>query len=339
MSQFDTILQSQKASSFFVLTDENLVSYYPQFIHSLRQNHASYLQIIPAGEIYKSWLQAETIFRQMMRLQLDRKSILVVFGGGVLSDLGGYCASQYLRGIPYLLIPTTLLAQVDACIGGKVAINFENTKNLLGHFYPPQQVWIDPNFIQTLPAHQIRSGLGEIIKYGMIGPFFLLEQLLSISWEEWKEKHLLETIRLCLETKKALVEADEFEAGPRAILNFGHTLGHALESTPSFLFTHGEAVALGMLVITQFALEQNFLKDPTVLLKLQQCLQRFQFPLQMSVSKNDLEKYLSRDKKNVRQSLNLVLPTEKGKVQPACVVEIQALLHWIEKRSEHLQLH
>ncbi|MEK7484956.1 MAG: 3-dehydroquinate synthase [Planctomycetota bacterium] len=338
LSQFEIILQSQKYSTLFLLTDSLMASLYSPFLESLAQSKKNRIQVIPAGEKNKSWESAQLLFRQMLAFQLDRKSLFVAFGGGVISDLGGYCASQYLRGISYVLFPTTLLAQVDACVGGKVAINFEQTKNLLGHIYPPYQVWIDPDFIQTLPPHEIRSGLGEILKYGMIGPFFLLEQILSIPWAQWKEKYLLKTIQVCLETKKNIVEQDEYEEGIRAKLNFGHTLGHALESAPHFSWTHGEAVALGMLLMTQLAWERKYLKEVEVLNQLKRCLQFLNFPLQMTVSGKELQKQLSRDKKNVGKQLNVVLPIGKGEVQTHCLMDVEDLLNWISSHPEYIRL-
>lgn len=322
----------------FVLTDRNVYSWYGSLLQEHLEKKAYHLEIIEPGESQKSWEQAQFLFEKMCAFQMDRQTPILAVGGGVISDLGGFCASLYLRGIPLLLCPTTLLAQVDACVGGKVAVNFLQTKNRLGQFYAPRHIFVDPTLIRTLPDRELRSGVGEMIKYGMIGPFSLLEKLSQISLEAFRTQNIEEWITLCLETKKRFVEADERDQGLRAILNFGHTLGHALESTQNFTLTHGEAVALGMYAVTRFAKDNGILKDVSVLSLLEKTLRHFDFPLQLTVSRQELEKFLVRDKKNQENVLCLILPTAQGEVCQNYRIAPSAFIDWIVQHFPEIQL-
>lgn len=205
---------------------------------------------IPDGEEFKSLKWAEKIFDKLVSFEIDRQTPLVALGGGVVGDITGFAAASYLRGIPYVQVPTTLLAQVDSSVGGKTAVNHRKGKNLIGAFYQPRFVFIDVDTLKTLEKRELRAGLSEVIKYGVIkdtGLFEYLEKNME-SLLSYDEKALTHIIKRSCEIKAEVVEADERESGLRAILNFGHTFGHAVEALTKYKkFKHGEAVAIGMI--------------------------------------------------------------------------------------------
>lgn len=205
--------------------------------------------VIPDGEEYKNLKTVEVLYHELVKLNVDRKSFLLAFGGGVVTDITGFVASTFLRGIAYFQVPTSLLAQVDSSIGGKTGVNLEEGKNLVGTFYQPKGVFIDLSFLGTLPEREYREGLSEVLKAAFLaGGAFL--QFMKNHKEALKRKELdilEETVTHAVDFKRKIVEADEKESGLRSILNYGHTLGHALEKTLGYgNIRHGEAVAIGM---------------------------------------------------------------------------------------------
>ena len=212
------------------------------------------------GEEQKSMAKAEELYEILFDHEMDRKSLIVALGGGVLGDLAGFVASTFMRGIPFVQIPTTLLAQVDSSIGGKVAVNHPRGKNMIGCFYQPKAVFIDTDTLKTLPKAEITAGMVEVIKYGMIKDAVFFEYI---------EKHfpaimklepavLEEIVYNSCRVKAHVVELDEKEEGLRAILNYGHTIGHALEALTLYKkYRHGEAVAVGMIYVTKIAMEMK----------------------------------------------------------------------------------
>ena len=273
---------------------------------------------IEPGEGQKAIATAEELYESLFDHEMDRKSLIVALGGGVLGDLAGFVASTFMRGIPFVQIPTTLLAQVDSSIGGKVAVNHPRGKNMIGCFYQPKLVFIDTATLQTLPKAEIIAGMVEVIKYGMIkDPVFF----------EYIEKHLPEIMELddialekiihdsCM-IKAQIVELDEKEEGLRAILNYGHTIGHALEALTSYKkYRHGEAVAMGMIYATKIAREMN-LADGTVLERQESLLKELGLSLKDNeLNPNDIVRILYQDKKTTGGKLRLVLPTRIGDVK------------------------
>ena len=206
------------------------------------------------GERGKTWAVVQRLARELLRLGADRRSPLIALGGGVVGDLTGFLASIFMRGVPFIQVPTTLLAMVDAAIGGKTAINLPEGKNLLGTFYQPRLVVIDPQFLATLPPKERRNGLAEVIKHGFIRDPDLLARLEAAGPGLFQDQAALSGIIYRAAAIKAqVVAADEREAGLRRILNFGHTLGHALEQASAFRLPHGRAVALGMQAALMFS--------------------------------------------------------------------------------------
>ena len=218
---------------------------------------------LPAGERYKTLASIQKIYNAALENRLERSSTLVALGGGVIGDLTGFAAATWLRGINFVQVPTTLLAMVDAAIGGKTGVNHPQGKNLIGAFYQPKFVLIDPQVLNTLPVREFRAGMAEVIKYGVIWDaelFAQMEQSDRLDQRRYLNAGLLPEIlsRSC-QAKADVVSKDEKEAGLRAILNYGHTIGHAVESLTGYrLVNHGEAVAIGMVAAGQLAVELKF---------------------------------------------------------------------------------
>lgn len=242
------ILREKQYPKICVLVDENTQQYCLPLLRKHMDISNWEVILIPAGEIYKNIDTCQQIWGQMMHLNIGRRDLCINLGGGVIGDMGGFCARTYKRGIDFIQVPTTLLSQVDASIGGKLGIDFNKVKNSIGVFSDPQAVIIHPEFLQTLPKEEIRSGFAEIIKHSLIQSAEQWMKIRTISNTE--HVNWLEFLPPSLEIKKRIVEIDPFEAGIRKALNFGHTVGHAIEGqlleTDNALL-HGEAVAIGMI--------------------------------------------------------------------------------------------
>lgn len=222
---------------------------------------------IPDGEEYKNSETLSMVYDRLIESGLDRKSFIVALGGGVVGDLAGYAAATYLRGIPFIQIPTTLLAQVDSSVGGKTAIDHPRGKNLIGAFYQPKLVLIDIDTLSTLPTREFRAGMAEVIKYGIAldGQFFDFLEQNSDHITAMEPDVLASIVGKCCELKAQVVELDEKESGLRAVLNYGHTLGHAFETLAGYKeMVHGEAVAIGMTLAAKISSSTGFCSDPEV---------------------------------------------------------------------------
>lgn len=286
---------AEKAGRVAVITDENVCRLHYEALKAYLPGHA--LFVAPSGERAKSMETYADIQTFLIQEGMGRDGLILAFGGGCIGDVAGFAAATFMRGIPYIQLPTTLLAQ-DSAVGGKVAINHDLGKNLIGAFYPPQAVLYELNFLETLDAKQWRSGLGEMIKHGFIASEAFLTALLE-------SKNLNPLIFESVQIKQAVVEQDEFESGVRAHLNFGHTLGHALEKAHPEL-AHGEAIVIGM----EFALWLSGLS----LGMIQTFKKRFDYPNPMN--KEQIGAYLAymkTDKKNVAQQVRFVLLEAIGK--------------------------
>lgn len=244
---FQQLIKARNYPQIVVIVDENTQQYcLPLLRQVLTEGFATI--VIPAGEKFKNLEICRTIWSRMMDLQLSRGSLCINLGGGVIGDMGGFCASTFKRGMDFIQIPTTLLAQVDASIGGKLGIDFQQVKNSIGVFRNPEMVFVNPDFLSTLPQREIRSGFAEIIKHSLImdaEEWSRLRQIADLSEVPWAD-----FIIPSLKIKQSVVDQDPFEKGLRKALNFGHTVGHAIESyaleTEQPLL-HGEAIAIGMI--------------------------------------------------------------------------------------------
>ncbi|WP_296701676.1 3-dehydroquinate synthase [Algoriphagus sp.] len=242
----EKVLASISFSKLFVLTDQNTQKHCLPKLQSILPSGTTYFTVA-AGEKNKNLSTCAEIWSAMTAASLDRKALFINIGGGVIGDMGGFCASIYKRGIRFINIPTTLLSQVDASVGGKLGVDFEGLKNHLGTFNEPEAVMISTEFLETLPHEELRSGYAEIIKHGLIRDKAYFENL---KIEGWEKQSWIKLIQHSVGIKKQVVLADPKEAGLRKILNFGHTVGHAFESHfldgPHHLL-HGEAIAIGMI--------------------------------------------------------------------------------------------
>lgn len=237
-----------------IITDEGVPIQYAEKIAS--QSKESYIKIVAQGEGSKSLQTAEEVLVEMLEHQFSRKDCVVAVGGGVVGDLGGFVASLYMRGVDFYNIPTTVLSQVDSSIGGKTAVNLAGIKNIIGAFYQPKAVLIDPDTLHTLSERQIVNGLFEAIKMGATNDKELFDLFLN---DDWKS-HLDLIIEKALLVKKYVVEQDEKESHLRKILNFGHTIGHGFESAAKGTYLHGECVALGMLYMSNEEVQKQLLE-------------------------------------------------------------------------------
>jgi len=291
-----------------------------------KANIGSVVVELADGESQKTLATLEKIYRAGFRFGLDRKSLVVAVGGGVVTDLAGFFASTYMRGLAYVSVPTTLLAMVDAAIGGKTGVDTAEGKNLVGTFWQPRLVWQDPSVLRTLPNRQWRTGFAEVAKYGVIydSKFFAwLEERVSRQprMSAWTPADVLKALYRSAEIKAAVVSADEKETplgGGREILNFGHTAGHALEAATGYAsLSHGEAISIGMAVAGGLAIERKLWSSADqarVLTLLAAAGLPVRFPRLSAAQRARFWDALKRDKKNVDSRLRFVLPTSVGRV-------------------------
>ncbi|AWD32765.1 3-dehydroquinate synthase [Candidatus Kinetoplastibacterium sorsogonicusi] len=304
-------------TSIAIITNNTISSMYIDIIKSsLKSIHKPIIEIcLPEGEEYKNLHTLNIIFDNLLKNNFDRKSLLIAFGGGVIGDITGFAASVYMRGIRFIQIPTTLLAQIDSSVGGKTAVNHILGKNMIGSFYQPISVEIDIDVLNTLPKREISAGLAEMIKYGLI---------IDKNFWEWCENHiknlinldqnhLIYAIKRSCELKSFVVSKDEKENNLRAILNFGHTFGHAIESVLGYgKWLHGEAVACGMIQAAELSSNILNLKRSDVE-RIRSMIKNINCPI--LAPKIDIEKWLHAmkvDKKNTNGEINFVLLPEIG---------------------------
>ena len=268
---------------------------------------------IPAGESSKSLQMLEFLYNELLKAGITRTDLIVALGGGVVGDLTGLAAATLLRGVPFVQIPTTLLAQVDSSVGGKVAVNLKKGKNLVGAFYQPRLVIIDPDTLSTLSGRIISDGMAEVIKYGAIRDenlFILLENIKNT--QELFAK-IPEIIYTCCDIKRAVVEEDEFDCGGRMILNFGHTFGHAIEKKGNYeTYTHGEGVGIGMIMACEYGEKMGITPLGTAE-RMRKTVGQYGLPTEVELDSKTLSEAVAVDKKGSGHIINLILLEEIGK--------------------------
>ena len=271
----------------------------------------------PASEANKRLSTVEHLAAKLLELGADRGSALVAVGGGVTGDVVGFLASIFLRGIPHIQVPTTLLAQVDSSIGGKTGVDLEQGKNLLGAFHQPQLIWMDLQFLETLPPEEFRQGMAEVIKTAMLGDEklwgYLEDHTAALKRRDRDALHQIVTA--CCRVKARVVQLDEKEAGHRRILNLGHTVGHALERLSSYQLRHGDAVAIGLVAATTLAVSLGRMEEKD-LARLEKLCQVWDLPVRMprGFAPEALAEAMLTDKKHIRGRLHFVLPVRIGEV-------------------------
>ncbi|HQR41213.1 MAG TPA: 3-dehydroquinate synthase [Gemmatales bacterium] len=329
-AQFPAWLDSlTKSKSVCLIYDRHVKMHATALSIELQKTGITAHQVqVPSGENQKSLEGLSKLYDELAALKADRSTPILALGGGVIGDLAGFAAATFNRGLPVIMIPTTLLAMVDSSVGGKVGINHQAGKNLIGAFHQPRGVWIDTQYLSTLPPREYCSGMAEVIKYGMI---------LDAAFFQWLEEHVEAILQLepaaldhlitrSCELKAQVVEQDEYETtGLRALLNFGHTCGHAFEKVAGYgRLLHGEAVAIGMVCECRLA-EKLGMIDDALTQRLIKLLSRFQLPTAVSRrwSVDAMVEAMRHDKKNVGGKMRFVLPTRLGEVQAGYEVEAE----------------
>jgi len=297
-----------------LIIDENVDNLYGCKIRThLIDNGFSVKTIsIRGGEGSKSLRILDSIYRKLLDFNITRGDLIIVMGGGVAGDVGGFAAATYLRGMDFIHIPTTLLAQIDSSIGGKVAVNLPEGKNLVGSFYQPKGVFIDPNLLCTLDTREFNNGMAEAIKYACIADKNLFHQLLMLSKEEI-DREIEDIIFTCCNIKGKIVMEDEKDRGNRMLLNFGHTIGHVIEKYFNYeKYTHGEAIAIGMYNITLKSEIAGYTKEG-ITHQIKEVLEKFGLPYRLpDMDRGEILKTLALDKKSKGNNIDIILIKDIG---------------------------
>ncbi|MEK6738344.1 MAG: 3-dehydroquinate synthase [Planctomycetota bacterium] len=314
----ELLVKEKEPCKTLLITDKNVEKIYGNAVlESLRRKKFDVgLVSIDPGEEQKSLETAGVLYHACFDRKLDRNSLIVALGGGVVGDIGGFVASTFMRGIPFIQAPTSLLAQVDSSIGGKVAVNHPKGKNMIGSFYQPMAVFIDTGTLSTLPALELVAGLVEVIKYGVIKDEKLFEYIEESLHEivQLNYEAILNIIATSCQIKANVVAEDEKEKHIRAILNYGHTIGHAIETLTDYKkYRHGEAVAMGMLYATKIAVEMG-LANKAVYERQRTLFTKMGLSLNPGLDAGDIIKILYTDKKTVAGRLRFILPLRIGEV-------------------------
>ena len=303
-----------------IVSDSNVSKLYTEKIVSQIQNHSkeTYTFNFQAGEVQKNLDTAYSLYEQLILWKFDRKDILIALGGGVVGDLTGYVAATYLRGISFIQIPTSLLAMVDSSIGGKTGVDFKGYKNMIGAFHQPKAVYININVLKSLPREHFYNGMAEIIKHGLI---------MDLNYVEWLNNHeesihsfdnsiIIDMIYQSCIIKKNVVENDPKEQGDRALLNFGHTVGHGIEKAMNFDLLHGQCVSIGMVAASYISMKRGYIEkeDLDGIINL---LEDFKLPVKLKTRDNYMSQVIleniSHDKKQESGKLKFILLKEIGK--------------------------
>ncbi len=332
---WETILQSNTYSQILILTDSNTTKYcLPEFKAACPNPALLHDLEMPAGEEYKNLKTAQTLWEQMLELGTDRFALLINLGGGVVSDIGGWVAANYKRGIATVNIPTTLLAMVDASAGGKTAINCKGLKNMIGLFSPPQAVYICPAFLNTLPRQQLQNGFAEMIKHALIADENYWEALTTLPSLDTHHIHPL--LYKSIAIKAGITDQDPYEKNERKKLNFGHTIGHlfehwALEDNTHTLL-HGEAVALGLWVESYLSMQKmglSFAEADAIMHFIGKHFKKYPLPKDKL---KDIPQILLHDKKTQDKQWHFTLLTHIGQAETNCICQLseveEALMYY-----------
>ncbi|MDR0974935.1 MAG: 3-dehydroquinate synthase [Ruminococcus sp.] len=296
----------KKYDKFAVITDDNVAAFYLERVKAALPGKVQGF-IFPHGEASKTLETVSRIYGFLSENQFSRKDCIVALGGGVVGDITGFAAATYLRGVDFLQIPTSLLAQVDSSVGGKTGVDLPSGKNLVGAFHQPKAVIIDIDTLETLPLDYFKDGLGEVIKYGLISSKEITSLLLKNDIDSIKSD-IFEIVCRCIEIKRDIVEEDEFEHGVRKILNFGHTFGHAIERLENFTgMSHGIAVVAGMKIISKLMHNEETLDI------LDRISEKYGLTREVNFTESELAEAAMTDKKRNADSIDIIVCEEPGK--------------------------
>lgn len=316
----EKILTYVEGKKYLVVISQKVEKLYGKTLGFAKEN----VYVLKDGEKEKNFNNYKKITERALQMKLTRKDAIIAIGGGVVGDLAGFVSSTYMRGIDFIQVPTTLLACVDSSVGGKVAIDTDYGKNLVGAFYQPKVVFINPNFLKTLDDRQFKTGLGEVVKYSFIEKSckcdedlnltnFLSENVENIINRD--ERVLSKLIEICVKLKISVVEKDEKESGLRRILNFGHTYGHAIEKITKYKkFTHGEAIVAGMKYAFNLAIKRNLI-DKNYKFFAEDVIKKFNFVEIPEFDREKMIELMKLDKKACNEKIVFILPTDYSTVE------------------------
>ncbi|WP_324172992.1 3-dehydroquinate synthase [Sulfurimonas sp.] len=329
----DTLEKKYFDTKVAIVTNDTVSELHLKYL--LEKISAKELHIITLkdGEQYKNQQSIDAILDSMFEHKFNRKSMLIAFGGGVIGDMTGFAASIYQRGIDFIQIPTTLLSQVDASVGGKTGMNNSYGKNLVGAFHQPRAVYIDPYFLTTLPSREFSAGFAEIVKMAVTfnKKFFEYLQIANLK----DEKILEEVIKKAVQTKANVVAQDEKEHGIRAALNYGHTFGHVIENETKYIeFLHGEAVAIGMVMANEISVKMGLMTKEEAL-SIKDLLQKYKLPTRYKVeNSDDFYETFFLDKKSSDAKITFIIPVGIGGVKITNAVDKDLVISVLNEFGE-----
>ena len=310
----EEIRKVYKGNKIFIITDDNVNKYYGDKISNELKGSDFEVKLLSLkpGEETKNFNTLPIVYNELLDFNLTRSDLIIALGGGVIGDLAGFVASTYLRGVDFVQIPTSLLAQVDSSVGGKVAVDLDRGKNLVGSFYHPKCVLIDPDVLNTLEDRFFIDGMAEVIKYGCIKDKEFFDYLEKMENNQQLINNMEVVIHKCCDIKRQVVENDEKDKGERMLLNFGHTLGHAIEQHYNYTkYSHGEGVAIGMYVISKISEEKGLTKKGTSQ-RIKDILVKYNLPYELDVNIEETLEAINLDKKKLGNDLNVIILKEIG---------------------------
>lgn len=308
-SALSDFLSLMRYERILIITDTTVDELYGAKVLNLSKHSGRecFKFAFPPGEAHKTLETVSEILEYAAQCRLTRADLIIALGGGIVGDVGGFCAASYLRGIDFIQIPTTFLAAIDSSVGGKTGVNLALGKNLAGAFYQPREVICDTDFFKTLPSDIFACGTAEAIKYGAV-----FDREFFDRFDGDFQNDISDIVLKCIKFKAEVVKNDEFDRGERQLLNFGHTIGHAVEKCSSFKISHGAAVAIGMAAASRAADKLGFSKEPCGL-EIMRILEKNNLPIECPFSPDELLSAILLDKKRAGNKLNLVLPERIGK--------------------------
>lgn len=317
VNEIQPVIENLSGKGAFFIIDKTVHRLYPQEMNAIPENR---IFVIEATEQNKTLDGCERLIKELIDQGIRRNDTVVAIGGGIIQDITAFVSSILFRGVEWLFIPTTLLAQADSCIGGKTSINFQKYKNLLGNFYPPTRVFIESGFLKTLSAEDMKSGIGEMLHFYLIEGSLYARQIAQDYERLFKERfRLREYIIASLDIKRKVIERDEFDKGERNLFNYGHTFGHAIETVSDYAVAHGQAVTLGMDIANYLSLQRGLLSETlfqemhTILIKNMPAFE---------ITESNLDRYmraLKKDKKNSNEELTCILTQGPGRMRKVCI--------------------
>jgi len=329
----DTIPKVHFDTKVAIVTNPKVAGMHLKYLLTKISAKELYIITLPDGEEYKNQESIDTILESLFNHRFNRKSMLIAFGGGVIGDMTGYAASIYQRGIDFIQVPTTLLSQVDASVGGKTGMNNKYGKNLIGAFHQPKAVYIDPCFLTTLPSREFGAGVAEIVKMAVTfnKEFFEFLERADLNSPEV----LQEAIKQAVQTKANVVAQDEKEHGLRAALNYGHTFGHVIENETKYKeFLHGEAVAIGMVMANETSIKMNLMNEKEAL-RVKTLLEKYNLPTSYKINNShSFYETFFLDKKSSDSAITFIIPVGIGSVNITDKVDVGTIMCVLNKFGE-----